>query len=103
MSGFERYKRRQIGKLVMPPVLLAAAAGVRVAYRHPLVVRLERDASPLAPIALGVALVILRAFHPGVVRRFVVVPDGDERVGGMHCARTGVAFVLGVPLAVVGQ
>src|SRR2546427_13156798 len=54
-------------------------------------------------IALGGRLVVFGAVHPGVVGDFVIVPDRNHGRCRMQGLQVGIALVLGMALAVVGQ
>ena len=76
---------------------------LRVAGGHPLVVRLQGRCLAGAEAAFGGGLVVVCTVAPSVVGDFVVVPHGDHGGGGVQGLQVGVALVLGVALAVVGQ
>jgi hypothetical protein len=47
--------------------------------------------------------VVLGSARPGVVGELLVVPDRDDRGGGVQGLEVGIGLVLGVPCAVVGE
>ena len=89
----------------MRKAALVAARLRRVdqAHRHPLVVGLQGHRDALGPGAFGAFGVVRGAVAPRVVGDLVVVPDRDHRMLAMHLLQVGVALVLRVARAVVGQ
>ena len=102
VTRFDCVQAREVTEAKMPAPMLGRLADARLAHWHPLVVRAQRDAAAVRPRAL-VGLVILRAAGPRVVGRLVVVPSRDQWVHCVHRQRAGVALVLRVALAVVGE
>ena len=103
VAGLQGDEAGQIAEAEVAPVICARFRGGGVAEGHPFIVGLERGVPARLPGAFSVGLVVLRAAHPGIVRRFVVIPDHNEGVGRMHEEAAGVALVLAVALAIVPQ
>ena len=70
---------------------------------YPFVVSLQGGVTPGDPVAFAGALVVFGTALPAVIRRFVVVPDGDQRRGGTQGLQACICMVLGIALAVVGE
>mmetsp|Transcript_10044 Transcript_10044/g.40916 ORF Transcript_10044/g.40916 Transcript_10044/m.40916 type:complete len:571 (+) Transcript_10044:803-2515(+) len=99
------FQHQQVGEVAVGEAAVVVTPVVHVdrAHRHPLVIGLQGRGDAGVPVAFGGRLVVLGAALPAVVGGFVVVPDRDQRMLAVHGLGVGVALVLGVALAVVGQ
>ena len=103
MARFQAHQARQIPKAKMAPVVGPGLGGDGVAKGHPLVISLKGRRASGRPGPLAVGLVVFRPALPGIIRRFVIVPNGNQRMSRVHQNAGGIGLVLPMAGAIVRQ
>ncbi len=101
MPCLQGHQRREVAEAEVPPVGCRVVIWAGISHGHPFIPGLQRHLASPVPASFRSRLVVLGSISPGIIGGFVIVPEGNQWVRGVHDLRLRVSLVLRVPQPVV--